>query len=113
MLSLFISEKYIFVIGKKGADFVRRIKMANLHIVCELINIFPHISYAHASLIKEKLEECTVKENLSKVDLIYNNFKSVASQELVNKTCLLILKKLKAKPICKILFLNPVSWKCL
>lgn len=81
-------EKYIFVIGKKGADFVRRIKMTNLHIVCELINIFPHISYAHASLIKEKLEECTVKENLSKVDLIYNNFKSVASQELVNKTFL-------------------------
>ena len=81
-------EKFIFVIGKKGADFVRRIKMPNLHIVCELINIFPHISYVHASLIKEKLEECTVKENLSKVDLIYNNFKSVASQELVNKTFL-------------------------
>ena len=81
-------EKYIFVIGKKGADFVRRIKMPNLHIVCELINIFPHISYAHASLIKEKLEQCTFEENLSKVDLIYNNFKSVASQELVNKTFL-------------------------
>ena len=81
-------EKFIFIIGKKGADFVRRIKMPNLHIVCELINVFPHISYAHASLIKEKLEECTVKENLCKVDLIYNNFKSVASQELVNKTFL-------------------------
>lgn len=81
-------EKYIFIVGKKGADFVRRIKMPNLHIVCELINIFPHISYVHASLIKEKLEECTIKENLSKVDLIYNNFKSVASQELVNKTFL-------------------------
>ena len=81
-------EKYVFVIGKKGADFVRRIKMPNLHIVCELINIFPHISYAHASLIKEKLEQCTFEENLSKVDLIYNNFKSVASQELVNKTFL-------------------------
>lgn len=81
-------EKYIFIIGKKGADFVRRIKMPNLHIVCELINVFPHISYVHASLIKEKLEQCTVQENLSKVDLIYNNFKSVASQELVNKTFL-------------------------
>ncbi len=81
-------EKYVFIIGKKGADFVRRIKMPNLHIVCELINVFPHISYAHASLIKEKLEECTIKENLCKVDLIYNNFKSVASQELVNKTFL-------------------------
>ena len=81
-------EKYIFVIGKKGADFVRRIKMPNLHIVCELINIFPHISYVHASLIKEKLEQCSFEENLSKVDLIYNNFKSVASQELVNKTFL-------------------------
>ncbi|MBO4707382.1 MAG: ATP synthase F1 subunit gamma [Elusimicrobiaceae bacterium] len=81
-------EKYVFIIGKKGADFVRRIKMPNLHIVCELINIFPHISYVHASLIKEKLEQCTLEENLSKVDLIYNNFKSVASQELVNKTFL-------------------------
>lgn len=81
-------EKYIFVIGKKGADFVRRIKMPNLHIVCELINVFPHISYVHASLIKEKLEQCSFEENLSKVDLIYNNFKSVASQELVNKTFL-------------------------
>lgn len=81
-------EKYVFIIGKKGADFVRRIKMPNLHIVCELINVFPHISYAHASLIKEKLEESTIKENLCKVDLIYNNFKSVASQELVNKTFL-------------------------
>ena len=81
-------EKYIFAVGKKGADFVRRIKMPNLHIVCELINIFPHISYVHASLIKEKLEQCTAEENLSKVDLIYNNFKSVASQELVNKTFL-------------------------
>ncbi len=81
-------EKYVFVIGKKGADFVRRIKMPNLHIVCELINVFPHISYVHASLIKEKLEQCTFEENLSKVDLIYNNFKSVASQELVNKTFL-------------------------
>lgn len=39
-------EKYVFIIGKKGADFVRRIKMPNLHIVCELINVFPHISYA-------------------------------------------------------------------
>ncbi|MBO7605142.1 MAG: ATP synthase F1 subunit gamma [Elusimicrobiaceae bacterium] len=81
-------EKYIFIVGKKGADFVRRIKMPNLHIVCELINVFPHISYVHASLIKEKLEQCTFEENLSKVDLIYNNFKSVASQELVNKTFL-------------------------
>ena len=79
-------EKFIFVIGKKGADFLRRINMRNLHIVCELINVFPHISYAHAALIKEKLEKCTVEENLSRVDLIYNNFKTVASQELVNKT---------------------------
>lgn len=81
-------EKFIFVIGKKGADFLRRIKMDNLHIVCELINVFPHISYAHASLIKEKLEKCTIGENLSRVDLIYNNFRTVASQELVNKTFL-------------------------
>ena len=81
-------EKFIFVIGKKGADFVRRINMPNLHIICELINVFPHISYVHAALIKEKIEKCVTENNLCKVDLIYNNFKSVASQELVNKTFL-------------------------
>ncbi len=81
-------EKFVFVIGKKGADFVRRINMPNLHIVCELINVFPHISYVHAALIKEKIEKCVTENNLCKVDLIYNNFKSVASQELVNKTFL-------------------------
>lgn len=81
-------EKFIFVIGKKGADFLHRINMRNLHIVCELINVFPHISYVHASLIKEKIEKCFIGENLSKIDLIYNNFRTVASQELVNKTFL-------------------------
>ena len=81
-------EKFIFVIGKKGADFLHRLDIPNLHIVCELINIFPHIAYVHASLIKEKLEKCFLEENLSKVDLIYNNFRTMASQELVNKTFL-------------------------
>ncbi len=81
-------EKFVFVIGKKGADLVRRLNMPNLHIVCELINIFPHIAYVHAALIKEKIEKCVMENNLCKVDLIYNNFKSVASQELVNKTFL-------------------------
>lgn len=81
-------EKYIFVVGKKGADFLRRLKMSNLHIVGELINVFPHISYAHASLIKERLEKNIFEENISRVDLIYNNFRTVASQELVNKTFL-------------------------
>ncbi|WP_428047851.1 ATP synthase F1 subunit gamma [Candidatus Proelusimicrobium excrementi] len=78
-------EKYVFVVGKKGRDFMRRLKIPKLHIAGELIGIFPRASYAHAAMIKDTFAELSQKYNISTVDLIYNDFKSMASQTLVSK----------------------------
>lgn len=81
-------EKYVFVIGKKGRDFLRRLKVPRLHLAGELIGIFPRVSYAHAAMIKDTLFELSQKHNISRVDLIYNDFKSMACQSLISKTFL-------------------------
>lgn len=81
-------EKYVFVVGKKGRDFLRRLKIPKLTVVGELIGIFPRTNYAHASMIQEEIQKLTQEDKICKVDIIYNNFKSMASQTLVNKTFL-------------------------
>ncbi|MDR1123386.1 MAG: ATP synthase F1 subunit gamma [Elusimicrobiota bacterium] len=81
-------EKYIFVVGKKGRDFLARLKIPRLHIAGEIVGIFPRASYAHASMIFETIRRLTYDNKVCKVDLIYNNFKSMSSQALVSKTFL-------------------------
>ncbi len=81
-------EIYIFAIGKKGRDFLARLKMPNLHIVYESVGIFPKVSYAHAELLGEAVLKNFLEEKLHSVTLIYNDFKSLASQNLVEQTIL-------------------------
>jgi len=81
-------EKYIFVIGRKGRDFLARLKMPNLHIVGELTGVFPRTNYAHAAIVQEQIVELFEQGKITRVDLIYNNFKSMAAQTLVSKTFL-------------------------
>ena len=78
-------EKYVFIVGKKGRDFLKRLKIPRLHLVGELIGVFPKASYAHASIIKDKILQIGVEKNISSVHIIYNDFKSMASQKLVSK----------------------------
>lgn len=81
-------EIFVFAIGKKGRDFLTRLKMPNLHIVYESVGIFPKISYAHAELLGEAVLKVFLEEKLHNVTLIYNDFKSLASQNLVEQTIL-------------------------
>ncbi|MDR0953715.1 MAG: ATP synthase F1 subunit gamma [Elusimicrobiota bacterium] len=81
-------EKYIFVIGKKGRDFLRRLKAPRTTIIGELIGIFPKASYAHASIIKDAIVKVGFQKKVGVFDIIYNDFKSMASQNLINKTFL-------------------------
>lgn len=76
-------EIFVFAIGKKGRDFLNRLKMKNLHIVYESVGIFPKVSYAHADLLGDALLKTFLKERLNSITLIYNDFKSLASQHLV------------------------------
>ena len=75
-------EIFVFAIGKKGRDFLNRLKMPNLHLTYESVGIFPKVSYAHADLLAEAVLRTFLDEKLSAVTLIYNDFKSLASQTL-------------------------------
>lgn len=75
-------EIFIFAIGKKGRDFLNRLKMPNLHLTYESVGIFPKVSYVHADLLGSALLKTFLEEKLASVTLIYNDFKSLASQTL-------------------------------
>ena len=72
-----------FVVGKKGRDFLVCLRMDNLKIAYESVGIFPKVSYAHAELLGDAIMKSFLEERLSHVTLIYNDFKSMASQNLV------------------------------
>ncbi len=76
---------FVFAVGKKGRDFLARLRMPNLQIVYESVGIFPKVSYAHAELLGEAMMKFFLKENLGNITLIYNDFKSMASQNLVQQ----------------------------
>ena len=78
-------EVFVFAVGKKGRDFLARLKMPNLHLVYESVGIFPKVSYAHAELLGEAVLKTYFEQNLGSVTLIYNDFKSLASQNLVEQ----------------------------
>lgn len=76
-------EISVFAVGKKGRDFLARLKMPGLRIAYESVGIFPKVSYAHAELLGEAVMKEYFAKNLGSVTLIYNDFKSMASQNLV------------------------------
>ncbi|WP_428057396.1 ATP synthase F1 subunit gamma [Candidatus Avelusimicrobium alvi] len=81
-------EIFVFAVGKKGRDFLMRLKMPNLHIAYESVGIFPKVSYAHAELLGEAVLKTYFEQKLGEVVLIYNDFKSLASQNLVEQRML-------------------------
>lgn len=81
-------EIFLFAIGKKGRDFLARLKMPNLHLVYESVGIFPKVSYAHAELLGNAVLKTYFEQKLGRVTLIYNDFKSLASQNLVEMNLL-------------------------
>ena len=81
-------EIFVFAVGKKGRDFLARLKMPNLHLVYESVGIFPKVSYAHAELLGEAVMKAYFEQKLSSVTLIYNDFKSLASQNLMEEKLL-------------------------
>ena len=81
-------EIFVFAVGKKGRDFLARLKMPQLHLAYESVGIFPKVSYAHAELLGEAVLKTFFEQKLGSVTLIYNDFKSLASQKLVEQKIL-------------------------
>jgi F-type H+-transporting ATPase subunit gamma len=83
-------DKKVLVIpvGRKGRDVVARLKGQNLEIVSELTNVFPKISFAHADLLGSAIIDAYLNKGASKVTVLYNEFKSVATQRLLTSELL-------------------------
>ncbi len=75
---------YAAAVGRKGRDFLHRIRGFDLELVHELAGIFPKASFSHAELLGNAVIEAFEKKQVSSVTILYNEFKSVAAQHLVS-----------------------------
>ncbi|WP_424245504.1 F-type H+-transporting ATPase subunit gamma [Elusimicrobium posterum] len=73
---------YVFCVGKKGRDFISRLKMPNIEIYYEAVGIFPKVGFVHAEMLGAAVGKAFVEMDLSEVHVIYNDFKSMGSQTL-------------------------------
>jgi F-type H+-transporting ATPase subunit gamma len=74
---------YVFAVGRKGRDFLRRLKSLDLELYFEMVNIFPKADYAKAEIIGEKVFELFLGRDIERVTLIYNEFKSMLTQRII------------------------------
>ncbi len=81
-------EISVFCVGKKGRDFIARFRRKNIQIVYNSVGIFPKVTYAHAELLGDAILKEYLEKHLSEVTLIYNDFKSMGSQKLVQSKLL-------------------------
>ncbi|HBA61349.1 MAG TPA: ATP synthase F1 subunit gamma [Elusimicrobia bacterium] len=90
------------VVGRKGRDFLHRLKGLDLEISHELVGIFPKAGYVHAQLLSDAILKVYLERPVESVTLIYNEFKSMMAQRIVTDSLLPlkrhILKKGSAAP---------------
>jgi len=90
-----INEKYydqfikgdlkILAIGKKGFDFFRK---QNVSMLTDQNSLYNELTFENVSLIAEQVMKSFASLEFDKVDLIYNQFKNAAVQNLTNETFL-------------------------
>ncbi len=69
----------LVAVGRKGRDFFRR---RQVEIVSEQVNIFRNLEFAHAETLARELIDLYTQESVDAVDFLYNEFKSVMSQNV-------------------------------
>ncbi len=74
---------WVAAVGRKGREFLRRVRGYDLEFMLELGGIFPKVTFAHAELLGKAVADAYLQHNLSQVTVIYNEFKSVATQRLI------------------------------
>ena len=83
------------IVGRKGRDFMRRLKGLDLEIVHEMVGIFPKAGYAHAQLLSDALLKLWAERPVESVTLIYNEFKSMMAQRIVTGRLLPLASHIK------------------
>lgn len=74
---------FVAAVGRKGRDFIRRVRDVDVELLTEMVGIFPKAHYVHAEILGKALIDAYHEGGCSTVDVIYNEFKSVASQRVV------------------------------
>jgi F-type H+-transporting ATPase subunit gamma len=70
-------------VGRKGRDFLKRLKGLDLELVHEMVGIFPKAGYVHAQLLTDAVLKLYGERPVERVTLIYNEFKSMVTQKIV------------------------------
>ncbi len=76
---------WFITIGKKGFEYLRKQKQ---NILEEGNNLFNELTFENVSVVAEKVMESFVSGRFDRVDLIYNQFKNAAIQNLTNEVFL-------------------------
>ena len=74
---------YCVAVGRKGRDLVLRLKGQEIELAAELVGVFPKITFTHAELAGQAVIDAYLHKGVSKVTVLYNEFKSVATQRLL------------------------------
>jgi F-type H+-transporting ATPase subunit gamma len=69
----------LIVVGKKARDFYRRRQWT---VKSEMLGFFDRLAYAHAQELAGQLMESYLGEEVDEVHLMYNEFRSVAVQQI-------------------------------
>ncbi|MEJ2010046.1 MAG: ATP synthase F1 subunit gamma [Acidobacteriota bacterium] len=69
----------LVAVGRKGRDFFRR---RSVKITAEYVNIFRQLAFSHAKDLADKIIELYTKESVDAVDFVYNEFKSMMTQNV-------------------------------
>ncbi len=70
----------LVTVGRKGRDFFRR---RPVKIVSEHVNIFRQLDFSNARELAGELIELYTSERVDAIDFLYNEFKSVMSQNVI------------------------------
>lgn len=71
----------ILTIGKKGNDLLAR----NFAVFENKSDLFDHLTFVETAKIAETLMQAFVEKKYDRVDIIYNQFKNAASQEVIQE----------------------------
>lgn len=75
----------LLVVGKKGRDFFRR---RNVTMIKEWSGLFPALSFESVLQVRDEIVQLFTVEKYARIDVLYNEFKSVIQQKLTLETLL-------------------------
>jgi F-type H+-transporting ATPase subunit gamma len=82
-------EIELITVGKKVHDYYK--KRPQYKIIGKYINFFNELTYENSTEITDQIIELYKKEHLDRIDIIYNEFKSAITHEIVVKQLLPIV----------------------